>query len=101
MKDDDNERDTKQVKIKIDDSILSGQYANKIGMVFSSEEIIVDYISAFPPEPCVVSRIIMSPGHFKRILAGMNESLKNYEKQFGEIKISSDPTPPDGILSVH
>ncbi|MBI4811845.1 DUF3467 domain-containing protein [Candidatus Falkowbacteria bacterium] len=34
----------------------------------------------------VVSKVITTPGHMKRLVAAMNENLKKYENAFGEIK---------------
>jgi hypothetical protein len=33
----------------------------------------------------LVSRIIVSPGHVKRIVSALNDNLKKYEQKFGEV----------------
>jgi len=38
-----------------------------------------------PNGSALVSRIIVSPGHFKRVLAALADNLQKYERQFGEI----------------
>ena len=40
----------------------------------------------------LVSRVITSPGHFKRIIAALTENLKRYEKSHGTVEASSEPT---------
>jgi len=101
MKDDKYPGPGGELKIKINDNITPGKYANQIVIMHSQDEFIIDYIAAFPPEPGVVSRVVMTPGHFKRILSAMKENLDKYEKQFGEITVSGDPMPPKGSPSVH
>jgi len=37
--------------------------------------------------------VIVSPGHFKRMMKAMQENLKKYENQFGKIEESEAPQP--------
>ena len=90
-----------ELKIKINDNVLPGHYANQIVIMHSQDEFILDYVAAFPPEPTVVSRMVMTPGHFKRILAAMNDNLKKYEIQFGEIKTAVEPITPVSSQPLH
>lgn len=102
MSDDKDRKEQQQLKIKIDDSVVPGYYANQIVVMHSRDEFILDYVAAFPPEPNVVSRLIMTPGHFKRIVLALNENLKKYESQFGEITVAGDPLPnQDKSDSIH
>lgn len=43
-----------------------------------------------PPSGRVVSKLITTPSHFKRMISAMNENLKKYEEQFGAIKDIAD-----------
>ena len=38
-------------------------------------------------KPEVVSRVIMSPEHAKRLLAALNDNIRKYESQFGTIEL--------------
>jgi len=40
------------------------------------------------PNAVITDRVILSPTHFKSLIAAMQENLGNYEKQFGELKSS-------------
>ena len=64
-----------QIQIQIDDKIADGEYANWANIVFSPAEFVVDYGRLMPGKPVVrvVSRIVLSPPHTKRLL----EVLKN------------------------
>jgi hypothetical protein len=101
MKDDRYPTMAGELKIKINDNILPGHYANQIVIMHSQDEFILDYVAAFPPEPSVVSRVVMTPGHFKRILTAMTDNLKKYESQFGEIKTAVEPITPVGSQPLH
>jgi hypothetical protein len=90
-----------EMKIKITEDVLSGKYANQIVILHSPEEFILDFVAAFPPEGAVVSRIILSPGHYKRILSAMHENLLKYEEQYGEIKAAGIPEPSETKTSIH
>jgi len=83
-----------QIQIKIDDTTLKGVYANMMGVAHSKEEFVLDFINIYPAQGAGVAtaRVIVSPGHMKRILAAMKENLEKYEKNFGTIKQADAPT---------
>ncbi len=81
-----DKQETKGIRIKINDDVLKGTYANNAVIGHTREEFIIDFINVFPPEGIVTARIIVSPGHMKRILRAMQENLKKYEEKYGEIQ---------------
>ncbi|MDR3642308.1 MAG: DUF3467 domain-containing protein [Candidatus Doudnabacteria bacterium] len=80
-----------QIQVKISDEVLKGVYANMVQVGHGPEEFILDFMNIFPPSGIISARVILSPGHMKRVVAAMEENLKNYEKQFGQIKMSEQP----------
>jgi len=42
----------------------------------------------------MVSRIIVSPGHLKRMINALQENLEKYEGQFGNIEEAQEPEKP-------
>jgi len=80
------------VNVKIEDNVLRGSYANNMQIGFSPEEFILDFMNLFPPQGIVVSRVFVSPGHMKRMVSVLADTLKKYETQFGTIKEASAPT---------
>lgn len=81
-----------QINIKADDTVLKGVYANTMLVTHTAEEFVLDFVNIMPPQGTLVSRIITSPGHLKRIIAALNENLKRYETTHGIIKASSEPS---------
>jgi hypothetical protein len=79
------------LNVKIDDVTLKGSYANNMQVGFSPEEFILDFMNLFPPQGIVVSRIFLSPGHMKRMVAVLSDTLKKYEAQHGAITAASAP----------
>ena len=80
-----------QMQIKASDEALKGVYANMVQVGHTPEEFMLDFMGLFPPAGMLVSRVIVSPGHMKRLAAAMQENIKKYEEQFGGIKESQAP----------
>jgi len=64
------------------------QYANLAVITHTGSEFVLDFAAMMPglPKPHVVSRIVMTPDHAKRLLAALADNVGMYEEQFGEIK---------------
>lgn len=86
-----------QIQIKATDEKLKGEYANIMQVLHTKEEFVLDFLNAFPPTGTLNARIIVSPGHFKRMLAAMAENLKKYEAQFGNVEASEAPSSAIGF----
>jgi hypothetical protein len=56
------------------------------------EEFIMDWLLHSPNGPHLVSRLIVTPGHMKRILNALQENVDKYEQTYGEIKVAESPT---------
>ncbi|HCJ52810.1 MAG: hypothetical protein A2898_02580 [Candidatus Kerfeldbacteria bacterium RIFCSPLOWO2_01_FULL_48_11] len=84
---------SQQIQIKIEDSVMKGTYANMMSVAHSKEEFVMDFLNVFPAQRAgiLTSRVIVSPGHMKRILKAMEENLKKYESNFGKIEEAKVP----------
>jgi hypothetical protein len=81
----------RQIQIKATDEKLKGEYSNAVQIFHTKEEFVVDFMNIFPPTGTLNSRVILSPGHFKRILKAMEENLKKYEEVNGQIEEAEAP----------
>ena len=81
-----------QIQIKATDEVLRGLYSNMANILHTKEEFVIDFMNVFPPTGTLNARIIVSPGHFKRMVVAMGENLKKYEGQFGNVKVSEAPS---------
>jgi hypothetical protein len=80
-----------QIQIKASDEMLKGAYANMAQIVHTPEEFVVDFMNILPPSGNLVSRIVVSPAHAKRIAQALMDNVKKFEEKFGAIKNSESP----------
>jgi len=93
------EPQTQELQINMPQEVQSGKYANQMLVTHTQEEFVLDFILATPPAGVVNSRVIVSPGHAKRIANALLENVAKYEAQFGEIKTLSMPPMPAGTTA--
>lgn len=87
------QQNEKRINIKATDEKLKGEYSNVMQILHTKEEFVLDFLNVFPPTGTLTSRVVVSPGHFKRMMTAMEENLKKYENQFGKIEESKAPQP--------
>ena len=91
-----------QMQIKADEKELQGLYSNLMMIHHNLEEFTLNFIYIFPngAQGKLLSSMIVSPGHAKRIWRALGENISRYEAQFGTIKESpeSSPTPTVGFV---
>ena len=92
-----------QMQIKADEKELQGLYSNLMMIHHNAEEFTLNFVYIFPNgnQGKLLSSVIVSPGHAKRIWRALGENLSRYEAQFGTIKETpegSNPTPPVGFV---
>ena len=80
-----------QKQIKIADNIPGAEYANAMQINHNRDEFQMMFLNILGASGRVTGKIITSPGHFKRIISAMEENLKKYEAQFGEVKVAEGP----------
>lgn len=84
-----------KIEVHLDPEILKGIYANVTNIGHSKEEFFLDYlmIQQHPaPFGKLVARIIITPGHAKRLLYALQENIRKYEEQHGVIDSGLTPT---------
>ena len=92
-----------QMQIKADEKELQGLYSNLMMIHHNVEEFTLNFVYVFPngSQGKLLSSIIVSPGHAKRIWRALGENISRYEAQFGTIKEApegSNPTPTVGFV---
>jgi hypothetical protein len=85
------------LNVKISDEELKGRYSNLLRITHTREEFILDFINLAPPQGIVTSRIVTSPGHFKRIIRALVANLERYEESFGTIQEAPEPVGGDSV----
>jgi hypothetical protein len=91
-----------KVEIKFDEQTASGVFANFANISHSPEEFIIDFLFINPAPPAgfgkLMSRVVMTPGHIKRLAAALQENISRYEENFGEIVIHQNEKSSTGSL---
>ena len=90
--------DKKEIKVTFPPNLHGGVYANNMMVAHTREEFIMDFLMVAPPEGAVTARVIVSPGHMKRILAALVDNVKRYEAQHGTIEEGEGPDGDIGII---
>lgn len=80
----------KQIQIKAKEDDLKGVYSNLMMVSHTKEEFCLDFINSFNP-PTLTARVLMSPGHLKRMIQALEINMKKYEEQFGSVEVAKEP----------
>ena len=84
-----NNNDEKNFSIDISEEQFLGIYANLVVISHSSSEFVLDFAPIMPGHPGakVVSRVVMTPDHTKRLLMALADNIQRYENNFGDIDL--------------
>ncbi len=79
----------KKLDIELGEKESEGIYSNLALIAHSPSEFIIDFARMLPGirKAKVYSRIVMTPQHTKMLLNALEENIKKFEGQFGEIKV--------------
>jgi hypothetical protein len=77
------------VNIEIGDKEWEGIYSNFVIITHSASEFVLDFARMLPgaQKAKVFSRVIMTPQHAKALMGTLEQNLKRYEADHGEIKL--------------
>ncbi len=93
----DNEQDVK-IEVKFDEDVAAGKFTNFSNITHSPDEFIIDFIFVTPSPPPgfgkLVSRLVLTPSHAKRLMLILTENIKNYEERMGEISVNAQLLEP-------
>jgi len=76
-----------QIQITTGDEMSRGRYSNTMLVSHSAEEFMMEWLLSSPSGTHLVSRVIVSPGHVRRIIAALTENLDKYENRFGPVRV--------------
>ncbi len=79
------------IKVNFPQQLQGGVYSNNLVVSHSKEEFIMDFMMIAPPSGLVTARVIISPGHMKRIISALEDNVKKYEGKFGKVEKAEEP----------
>ena len=77
-----------QIQIITGDEMSRGRYSNSMAVSHTAEEFIIEWLLNSPSGTHLVSRIIVSPGHMKRVIEALSDNLKKFENNFGTVTVA-------------
>ncbi len=87
-----------KIEVKIDEATAQGAFANYTNISHNPDEFLFDFLFVHPTPPPgfgkLISRLILTPGHAKRLLSALQENIQKYENQFGKIEERQAPSGP-------
>ena len=86
-----NQPQQQQIQIRAADADLKGVYSNVAMVSHTQEEFVMDFLNVANNMGILSSRVILSPGHLKRLVIALQDNLKKYEDQFGSITAAEPP----------
>jgi len=89
----------KEMKIAFPENLRGGVYANNMVIGHTKEEFILDFMMVAPPVASITARVIVSPGHMKRMLSALKLNLEKYESKFGKLTEAAEPSKP--VMGFH
>jgi hypothetical protein len=79
------------IGVNFPDDLKCGVYINKVAVTHTKEEFIIDFMTIESPIGAVTSRVIITPGHMKRIVAELHDDVVKYQEKYGKIAKVEDP----------
>ena len=88
-----------QMQVKVSDDVIGGVYSTHMVVAHTGEEFFLDFFTMLPKMGSLAARVIVSPGHMKRIVRALHDNVERYERQHGTIKEAPEPpaSPPPPI----
>jgi hypothetical protein len=77
------------INVELGEKESEGIYSNLALISHSPSEFVLDFARVLPGsrKAKVYARVVMTPQHVKLLLKALEENIKRYEGQFGEIKV--------------
>jgi len=87
-----DQQEPQPLQIHVDKDVARGVYSNIAQIKHSKEEFCIDFFHTFQPMAGMVARVIISPGHLKRMISALKDNLDKYERKFGPVQEADEPT---------
>jgi hypothetical protein len=84
----------RKMQITADTDARRAHYSNLALISHRQEEFVIDFLFVDPQgqspnegRAILSSRVVLSPGHLKRLFQAVGENIQRYEKSFGKIAL--------------
>ena len=92
-----------QINIELGEKEAEGIYSNLAIISHSPAEFVIDFTRILPgvPKARVHARIVMTPQHAKLLLHALNDNIRKYEGQYGEVAMDGQQNMLNGNPQIH
>lgn len=92
------QQEAPQFNIELPEEVSQGQYANLAVVLHTQSEFILDFVRLLPGQQSakVHSRQILTPDNTKRLLRLLEQHVRGFEQEFGEIVLPEDVAQDSG-----
>ncbi len=86
------------MQLELSPEVAEGVYSNMAVIAHSPSEFVLDFVRVMPgmPKAKIMTRVMMTPENAKRLLGALNENIRRYEMQFGEIDMNRGAVVSNG-----
>jgi hypothetical protein len=74
------------LQVNTGDELSRGRYSNSVLVTHTPEEFIIDWLLNSQSGVHLVSRVVVSPTHMKRVIAALSENMNRFESTFGSVR---------------
>ncbi len=92
-----DQKPQQQIQIRAIDKDLKGVYSNLMQVTHTQEEFILDFFNVIGLSGVLSTRVILSPGHLKRMIQALAENMGRYEQKFGTVSPAEPPKQEIGF----
>ena len=91
-------QEAQQLNIELPEEVSQGQYANLAVVLHTQSEFVLDFVRLLPGQQSakVHSRQILTPDNTKRLLRLLEQHVRGFEQEFGEIVLPEDAAQDSG-----
>lgn len=92
------QQEAPQFNIELPEEVSQGQYANLAVVLHTQSEFILDFVRLLPGQQSakVHSRQILTPDNTKRLLRLLEQHVRGFEQEFGEIVLPENAAQDTG-----
>jgi hypothetical protein len=80
-----------ELKVNASPETARGVFSNLVLIRHTPEEFVLDFLLNVPGDTHLQTRVIVTPGHAKRIVAALRENIDRYESGGGFQSANTEP----------
>ena len=84
-------------QLHVPEELMGGSYSNVMTSRYIRDVFILDFMTQFPPNSKVVSRLLISTAQIRSISGAIEDNIAQYEKRYSTIEEAKSADQPPGF----